>query len=222
VPEVFLNAESRTGREPGTDYVLAAMLQRGSGRAALVVLIGVVGAEAACTLVLDTDGISDRPFETTMFPDEEDGATGAEDASVDSRQPARPDAAPDVVVRPDASDASTVDALAPGIRCDNLQCNTTQTCCILDSAECNARVYGCASGVLAIRCDEPSDCPGLGQVCCGTYLGSGRFGGSACTAPSNCTPPDQYFLCDPSRASDCPAGKKCRQLQGAYGLFGCR
>ncbi len=77
--------------------------------------------------------------------------------------------------------------------------------------------YVADAGVANFECDEPSDCPGSGKICClkgtptkdavcGTYFGS-RVLGSHCTAAAAC-PAGEFQLCS-AASGECPSGQTC-------------
>jgi hypothetical protein len=105
---------------------------------------------------------------------------------------------------------STVDAGTPHlIHCGATVCTAgKEFCCISDAAiapRCVALGGICADNNDRVYCDDRSDCPSVGEVCCAADNLSGGAATAACIAVAQCvsTQRKAQQLCDPQQPLQC-------------------
>ncbi len=120
------------------------------------------------------------------------------------------------------SSSSSGSASSRSIRCGGATCRGDICCFGSTSAGdgyCSALPSDCgadaADGTRPITCDELSDCPIAGQVCCYQYFNgnanSERFSSATCVARAACDTAHGFVACDPYAASSqCGVGQLCR------------
>lgn len=128
----------------------------------------------------------------------------------------------------DGGDDGSSDAPPGIIACKALQACLagTQVCCLRTDQpddECIPRpskdtAYCPDAQGYVVACDEDTDCPRVGDVCCGTVQQSAFS--SLCTPKSLCAGGNRFILCDPS-GKPCPDGGTCTQ-SGIKLYYGCQ
>jgi hypothetical protein len=110
--------------------------------------------------------------------------------------------------------ASRPDGASVGVQCGSSFCDTSTgaLCCETFPPTCGAGP--CSSGIQAVACDGPEDCPGA--VCC--LFVSPMFG-SFCAMSCDNGGKQRGVICH-TRA-DCSAGEVCCPLEVSGGLSGC-
>jgi hypothetical protein len=105
-----------------------------------------------------------------------------------------------------------VDSGKANLHCGNTLCSApAEFCCIADggTARCVSALAAsnCPDSDAKVRCDDHTDCPLVGQVCCALdgIMGSGPT--AACRAAGTCVGPGRVeVLCDPQDPSSCGGG----------------
>lgn len=114
---------------------------------------------------------------------------------------------------PPTGDSGAVSTDRGTISCGTADCNTpSQICCATIAADggfsgtCQAAGSNCKIGLVAVACDEPSDC-NSGQRCCSAFSGLGTSCAASCILQS-------APVCKVSQ--DCPDAGTCKD----YDCFG--
>jgi hypothetical protein len=94
------------------------------------------------------------------------------------------------------------------IHCGNTTCAAGQQFCCIPPGETPRCVAvgstACPDSADRLVCDDRTDCPNFGEVCCAADASNGSSA-ATCTAPINCTPAMRKGeqLCDPTLPMQC-------------------
>jgi len=102
------------------------------------------------------------------------------------------------------ADVVVVDSsVAKSIACGTATCNPTgQVCCLTSPPHCETAMNACPPGTDRLACDDRSDCPLAGQVCCLVEYGGGLVRAS-CQMDCAIGQRNIQMLCDPAQKGSC-------------------